>query len=693
VNPLMTNNSGTRALEGDPMRSGPSRPQLTGLAAGTRLSSLIVLVAVAAVIVHAAFVLVPAPRAELTSDESLYIAQGLNIAQGAGPRYTTLDLTNHRPFLFPAVLAVPLKLSAGDFTTVYWVTKAVVLLNLAALMLLARRMFGSLAAALAVLLALPNHFLNLMGTSAYLDGMETFFLLVAMLFIWQGHLQRRRVWWLLGGAALALAFLTKESALLWAPLPALFVLLTHRGRELPHSLRSLGLFYATFGAGIGWWWGYVWAIDGRVYMWPYSPSSLVLAGIALCVLVGVCIAALIQASSTSPRSAELAARLGAAGAMLAWIAGFAVVMETTSWPYHHDFLATVPRYVTNVVIGNVQPWPVVGAALALFGWRSRRDPAARFVMMAVTLWLPIALFVAHRDFAMRSLLPMIYLGYVAAGVLLAETFRRLWNDTGTRTAGALAIAVLAGTLVVVGGHQVRLFQQDQINRHSAADWDNALVQRTATWIENNLALGTPIMSSRLYFSHLYTLTEARYPIVQLPTVNVAPSPGSEPYLRARSTLFRWEDARMSPPRRDERWLTVDEFATKAYFTALSEIELHEQIRRRGTEYLVISGEDVAFSSLRYVDYFLRHRAFELLYQDSLEGTSRTYVFRVHRSRLELMKFPTTVSASTLNSLFAQHRGSMSADELLRAISPRGVRTVPAEGLDPGLAAALDADGG
>lgn len=212
-----------------------------------------------------------APRAALTSDESLYISEGLNIARGLGPKYSTGELVQHRPFLFPAMLALPLRIT-GDFTSVYWVTKAIVVLNAMAVTTLASRLSGRSAAFFTAALVLPCAFLNSMGLSAYLDGTETLFMLLSLLLLWQGYQLRKTRWCAAAGASLGFAFLTKEAALLWLPLPVVFLMLSVGRAEGHWPVRAVASWAVAFTAVAGWWWPYVYAVDGRVYMWSGSIS-------------------------------------------------------------------------------------------------------------------------------------------------------------------------------------------------------------------------------------------------------------------------------------------------------------------------------------------------------------------------------------------------------------------------------------
>src|SRR3990172_315611 len=124
----------------------------------------------------------PAP---LSSDESLYLSEAFNIATGVGPKYASQELVSHRAPLFPALLAVPLRLTGSDPASAYWVPKLVALALAVASFLLARQLFDALAGALAALLVMSSAFLRSLGTTLFLDGTETLFLLLYLAALWR----------------------------------------------------------------------------------------------------------------------------------------------------------------------------------------------------------------------------------------------------------------------------------------------------------------------------------------------------------------------------------------------------------------------------------------------------------------------------------------------------------------------------
>src|SRR5581483_1861612 len=557
---------------------------------------------------------------------------------------------------------------------------------------LAWRMFGGRYGLAAVAIAASNRFLAGLGATLHLGGTETLFLLLTLL-AWSEA--RRRPSWRLGGAAgasLALAFLTKEAALLWLPLPVLALLLDGRAATRGDA-RMLAAFYAAFAVLAGWWWPYVWLVDRRVYMWSGSPLTAVAFALAGLLALAALFTALGLVARAVPSRLSICMRALGAALAAAWIGAFVVVMETTSWPFPKDFLHTVPAYLRDVVAGNVAPWPLAAAAVCLLVARAPGDERYRLLALGFALWLPFATFAANRGFALRDLLPMVYFAYLVAAVVAVDLASWLISQVEGAPSGiaaAVVLTVAAGYFGLQGVAAVRDHRADP--PAASADWNNTLVRETASWIAANVPAGTPVVSSRLYFSQLYVLTGARYPVAQLPTVNVVPHPGREPYLRPRSTLFRWEDRLLRPTDAPNDWISVDRYPAKRYYTALSQQDLVDQIAHRRADYLVLAGDDVAFSSTRYVDYFTANPAFTLMHAAELAGAGRVYVFRVDRARLALRPYATSVPASVLNRLYQSARGAMPAEALLRAINPAGLSVQPDETLDPALASALPSAG-
>ncbi|MEX1255184.1 MAG: glycosyltransferase family 39 protein [Dehalococcoidia bacterium] len=612
----------------------------------------------------------PAP---LTSDESLYLAEGYNVAEGNGPTYTSGEIANHRAPLFSALLSLPIRLT-GESESAYWISKFVVVALIGATFLLTQQLFGALAGVLAALLVASNAFLRWLGTTLYLDGAETLLLLLFLAASWRAFQSESTAWFVAAGALFGAAFLTKEAAIQWLPLPIAFALLSaeHRNGAIA---RGLGAYTATAGAVLGLWWLWVYLATGRIYFWGEPDARLIaLTEVAIAGALGIALSWLFLTRFAPRRLPELARHAGLA-VVAGWAGATFLVIKLTSWPTQDAYWRAVPQYLWEIAAPNSQPWPFLALALAWLCVRARAGGPPRLLFIAFALFLPFAVLVAERSLAYRDLLPMLYIAYVAAGGLGALCYRWIAERAGRFAAAG---ALVAG-LTLLGVLQTQELVDDWLPYNEAAvtqaNWDNPLVRDTARWIDEEVPAGLPIMSSRLYYSQLYVLDEARHPVYQLPTVRVEPRAGETPFLERASTMFRWEDHRLGPSQPDERWLYVRRYPLKGYYVALSEHDLLRDLRERAIDYLVLSGQDAAYSSLTYLDYFRENRAFTLVHEDVRSDASAVYVFRVDRALLQQRPYRAAVSPATLNGLMDGWDGA-SREDVIDAIDPDGINVRP-----------------
>jgi 4-amino-4-deoxy-L-arabinose transferase-like glycosyltransferase len=643
-----------------PFESARLRQLALGLAAGLAVVALAVPLLVAG----------PAP---LTSDESLYLAEAYNIAEGRGATYTSGDIVNHRPPLFPALLAAPIKATGGDPSSAYFVPKIVALALVVAAFLLARQLFGPLAGALAAFFVASSAFLRWLGTTLFLDGTETLFLLLALSALWQAFRSERAAWFALSGLLFGAAFLTKEAAVQWLPLPFAFALLGDRWRER-RVVAGLAAYAAGAGVALAFWWTWVFAATGRVYFWGPPDARLAVALAAAGAAIGA-IALVLFALRSRARVAAAArvSRAAAIAGLLLWTAAIFAFLELTSWPFPAGHLHTVPSYVWHVAAPNSQPWPLVALGAAWLVLRARDDERARLLALGLVLFLPFALFAANRSFSYRDLLPMLLLAYVGAAGLSAVALR--WASERIGTAAVTLATVAVAT--VFGIAQTGELVEARILAPLATpqdDWDNPVVHDAAAWIDGNVPPGAGIMSGRLYFSHLYLLNDARSPVYQLPTLRVEVDPAAPQLIRRETTLFRWEDHRMLAPAEDERWLYVRRYPVKHYYVALSERDLLHELRERSADYLVLTGEDAGFSSFTYLDYFANNPAFDLVYRDRRGLNDGVYIFRVDRARLAPRPYRAVVSTETIEALAVAT--GLSEAEVGARIDPDGITVRP-----------------
>jgi hypothetical protein len=175
------------------------------------------------------------------------------------------------------------------------------------------------------------------------------------------------------------------------------------------------------------------------------------------------------------------------------------------------------------------------------------------------------------------------------------------------------------------------------------------------------------MSSRLYYSHVFFLTGARYPTWQVPTVRVD-FQKDPPALARTNTMFRWEDHLM-PEGPADPWLFLRRYPTKGYYIALSERDFLEGLREHSIGYLVLSGDDGGFSSLSLLPYAEAQPGFALEQSFEADANNQVHIFRIDPDALEPVALPAAVSQATLDALEAQLGADARA--LLEGMTPAG----------------------
>jgi 4-amino-4-deoxy-L-arabinose transferase-like glycosyltransferase len=644
-----------------------------------------------------------AKPALINADESLYLSEAINIAKGKGLTYTSGENIHHRPPLFPALLAADFKLSGVSEGNAHWASKVFAVGAAFLLFLLGRELFGFWGGLAGAVIAQGSSYLSSLSTTLYLDTTETAFLLVCLLLLTRA-LRRPRLWaFAVSGAALGGAFLVKETSILWLPLPFVAWLSwrEHRSKEVAQGAVA---FAVAFAVVAGWWWAWVFAATGEVFLVGQLGSGevalvLVAAGAAVAGLAVLLIGVrthwlersltLAQASRYA-RTAEAMLPAVALLVMALWCLLFLAGIQGARAAVSADYWRSVPSYIGDRVAGNVDPFYVLLAGWVLVAWKALRGSKEDGILLyTLLLFSPVILSASHSNLQVRQLAPAVYLSYLALGRglgLLIDEVRPLTMEPSS--AVRMSAYGMAAGLAVMGGVFVIAQQRSFVHDNGRIDsqevgvdnWSNPLVHSTARWIDENVPAGSHIMSSHLFHSQLYFLTGARFPIYQLPTVQVRIEPQADQPLRPIGTFYRFEDNRLPPPRSDERWMHLELIPSWNAWVALSEVDLLNDLRERNIDYLVITGEDRVFSSLSYRDYFLNNPAFTLVHDEGT-GSIELLVFKVDRSKLVPVNDHLTVRSETFLALLvvvSRKAGVDRAVEVVRKISPAPVQISPVD---------------
>ncbi len=569
------------------------------------------------------------------------------------------------------MLAAAMKLGGTSLDSARWVPKLAAVMDAVLICLLGRALFGQLAGAVAGVLAASSSYLTGLGTTLFLDGSEVAFLLAALLTFhaavesssWRLHC--------LAGVLLGLAFLVKESALLLLPLPVVFYLVAGRNR----GWRSGVLAWAAgFAAVTGWWWAWVFAHEGWLYLFGAiadpAAQRLLAVSAAATTLAAV---ALWRADPEPSAPASVWSRALGLAVVLGWGLLFIVGLERSNWGSTADYFSTVPAYFRDVLGPALRPWPLVAVAWGFVAWQVMRSRQAHTLLfLPAALFAPFLLFAASRGLSLRDVLLVVYLSYVALGAAAAALVpwgQRLARDSGVEWPQAVGVAVVVAMVAATAAPRIGRAQGTEAVALQD-DWDNSVANETAAWLSSNAPEGSRVMSTRLYYSQVYFLTGGRFPVYQFPTVEVRPR-GDDPTLRRRSTLFRWENGRLPADSAEDRWLYLTRYPLKGYYIGLAEGDLLLDLRQRRVDYVILNVLDAGFSSPSFAAYFDANPAFHLAYQSRAGRLDSTRIYRVDLQALHPSPARLQVTPAAYSGLAKLTGGEEVANRLLLGANPSG----------------------
>lgn len=529
----------------------------------------------------------PSGEINVTDDGWGYMTQGLNLATGHGYADTDGQPWIYRGPVFAFWLALFYKLFGASVATSYVAVRLSYGVNALLVYLLTARLLGRGAGLTAALLAATSASLADWSGIVHIDPLLPALVLGYLLLLLAAFEAASAARFAAAGVVLGVAFLFKELAVLFAPLPVLWWAVIGRWRTARRAGGvALGLAVAAAIAAL--WWFHLQRLTGRFLPLGPGPSGGAVAEIidAFRRDPGWVLAALIQFYRTVAAPAFGFAPLFA----LAWLAAFVWAVRGREWArvLSAAFLCFLPMLLYQ----------------GLAGWRPRHAMIL-FLLSEVALvgsvWAAIA--GAARRWPGRARWRRAVLATAAGGLLVGQ----LAADRGR-------------WLEHVRGHDPLTFARRGWSGTTSPRWDKA--RATAAWLHRHVEPGTVLMGDDQFRQAIYFLAAADYPIHPMPvTCSQRYSPDFYDLCRASSMvdggrpLFLWQENRLQARSQ-----------TRTVFVALQESRLLAEIERRETRYVMV-GYTTGFEAL----YFDRNPSFRRVAEF---GRGAIKLFAVERPRSE-----------------------------------------------------------
>ncbi|MDP6606553.1 MAG: glycosyltransferase family 39 protein, partial [Dehalococcoidia bacterium] len=541
------------------------------------------------------------------------------------PAATDGAATDHPPLL-PATVAAVFKLTS---TGVFAGMIATRIYGTAALALIAwtsARLFGGIAAPLAVLLVLGTGYFTPQLTQQVGVDVPQAALMVASLIALIAAVERPG-WKLtvVAGTLLGASFLVKESAVMWLPLP----LLLATGRRWESRRRAAafaGTCYLAFAAVTGWWWVYVARVSDSVYLDELvqrgqsalrvgtdRPAVLVLimlaAGTALLLRERIRRLELVQRlrlRRRSPMAATVTARLVLVS--LAAGAGVAALVASSS-----AGVSGVVDYILNPIGLTREPEgllerfplaPLYGVAWAWTLYRAWRGALWAQVLSGVLLLtIPLVAEAAVSALAVRNLMAILLLSNVVLAGLVTRGLARI-TVHNLRVAASGAVIALAALPVAV------TLADERLGLNVPTSGQEIAAQATADWLREANSDGRSVATSSAgnWLVRLYS--------------PIDPSPRRVGYVATHTN-----DHRMSGVLKTSELAYIGGRLPgwDSVYIVLTEAGIFAEARAGGSDSLVWSGGDRLRTPLVLSNYWERVRDVDVLFRApavvafSLEG--------------------------------------------------------------------------
>jgi len=378
------------------------------------------------------------------SDLKVYTCNALNIYLGKG--YVDIDgsLVLFRAPLFPILIAFSYWLLGVSHVSTFWVIKSFCMLNPLIVYVIGKRFFNTRVGIAAALLILTSYTINFVSFR-HLDAIWPFFVLFSTASFYLGFEKNKFRYFLLAGISLALAYLVKEVAILFFPVPFLLSLLISDYRKRTYFSKILASYLSILIVVLPW----------LFYLIQYTPVS------GLQLIIG-------GAGSGALRSATNLSGLGDSQNLLLYSFNNLKLFFMGLWHYFHGSGNAMSQWFT------VTPLFVVSWCFILFD-AIRGNKHSRIFILLVLLFVPTIYIQGARDLRIGQTLIFYLLSYLAVAVFIDSALKRATQRAKT-ISNISSITFITAILCLILIQNFVSFRRDLGNKEfiKANIWYNVL---------------------------------------------------------------------------------------------------------------------------------------------------------------------------------------------------------------------------
>jgi 4-amino-4-deoxy-L-arabinose transferase-like glycosyltransferase len=562
---------------------------------------------------------------ELILGRGLETSDGLPFNGGHGP-------------VFPALIGSLILVFGRDIEALAWALRLLALLNPLLAYLLVKRICSPLAGLIAA--ALVTLFGN-MNLALNIDAVLLMIYLLALLTLLAAIKRDSSLLASLSGVLLGASILTKESALVSLPLALLAALL------LDWELRRALWHYLGVGLVCLLWWIWLWSASGQVYLIDRLPPSLQLPALVAAATLLV-VGTLAYATGTATRYLADESRRRWAGwfVALVWTVLLSGLALATAPALAEASFESLRLYLAELLAPSLVVVPVLLLVGGYVLWKAlRRDGPWKLLALALVFQIPVCLLVVVEEWAPRQFLVTQTLLFCVLAALVVDAGEAALRGRGYsgRIIAALVVVPLGILLLASSVERVRALLPDDpdvsFERQRVAPQASEMID----WMTENVPEGEHVLVTPAYSLNRYLVFldggRHEWTFMRLDQEPCDP----EPNVEVRCDLDENAVSRIPP---DAVWVQM---VGECKVISLSMSNLLEQVRRTGSDYVMISGGYTLPGILKLPSHLQESGAFEIVHSELDHGGTS-----VPNRRLVLLKstgraptaVPTQMTAKT-----------------------------------------------
>ena len=588
------------------------------------------------------------------NDAGRYLLAGSQLITGQGLEdLNSISEFNggHGPGL-PALIGSLILLFGRDTLELVWAVRLMALLNPLLAYFLVKRISSPTAGLIAaVLVTLLGY--NVKSTVAVnIDAPLLTFYLLSLLALLAAIKTNSSPLALLSGGLLGVSILTKETALANLPLALLAALL------LDWDLRRALWHYLGVALVCLPWWLWAWSATGEVYLVDRVPVSLQVPILMVTViLLGLTAVAYALGMIDRFLSDERRRRWTGWFVVVAWtVALSGLLLATATYALARVSFEALRLYLADLLAPSIIVVPTLVIVVGYVAWKAVRQNAPwRLLALALLFQVPVCVLVTVERWDERQFLIPQTLLFCALAALVVDAGEAALRGRGY--SGRLIGAVIAAPLVIfmlaasvarvqallpensVGG----LFGQPRVVSQE---------DKMVGWMAENIPEGEHILvvaepminASQAYYLMFLDGGRHEWTKLQLDQAMCKPRPN----IQIRCDPGQNAISRMPP---DAIW--VQRIGGKCKVVSLSMSNLLEQVRQRGSGYVMVAGSPKFPGILKLPSPLQESDAFDVVHAEptqSLGSGAKKGVVLLQSTGRAPKALPTQMNASTMLSL-------------------------------------------